>query len=241
MSREEILKGCREFLPRNFVGDGNIWKCGQWGLVNKTNTQFICERCQGKLEGYDQALQDVLEIMKRKINKLIVEDKYPTKDEIQQLTSQAVSKEIQVTPVKEVVTPTANSFIHESVDKEQESFLSEKAKSFGYSLDSPVATAGKPKELPVSNLDKAKALEISNKFWHKEFLNNQLNNDIRQMIIKEAKKLLKEIEMGCGKRTIVDVGEPKYMLECGRNTKYILWFCDDCEQAKKICEDILRC
>jgi len=126
-------------------------------------------------------------------------------------------------------------------DKEQESFLSEKAKSFGYSLDSPVATAGKPKELPVSNLDKAKALEISNKFWHKEFLNNQLNNDIRQMIIKEAKKLLKEIEMGCGKRTIVDVGEPKYMLECGRNTKYILWFCDDCEQAKKICEDILRC
>jgi len=227
MSREEILKGCREFLPRNFVGDGNIWKCGQWGLVNKTNTQFICERCQGKLEGYDQALQDVLEIMKRKINKLIVEDKYPTKDEIQQLTSQAVSKEIQVTPVKEVVTPTANSFIHESVDKEQESFLSEKAKSVRYSLDSPVKTAGKPNELPVSNLDRAKQLQQQYRIYgNVGFYQEELDE-----LQKEAKELLKEIEMGCEVKMLDDYRDYQ---RCGE-----FKLCPSCSQAKKICEDIL--
>jgi len=50
-NKEEIEKiGCRDFLPKNFVGDRNIWKCGQWGLVDGINTQFICQSCKDKRE-----------------------------------------------------------------------------------------------------------------------------------------------------------------------------------------------
>ena len=50
MSREEILKGCNRIVQGTSPQE--------WCGITK-----MCSRCKAKLEGYDQALQDVLEIV----------------------------------------------------------------------------------------------------------------------------------------------------------------------------------
>lgn len=78
----------------------------------------------------------------------------------------------------------------------------------------------------MKNLEKAKELkELFNLEKEKKVF------DIYKVISTKAKELLKEIEKGCGKT--FGLGISKHI--CGEN-----WFCSDCKEAKKICEEILQ-
>ena len=49
----------------------------------------------------------------------------------------------------------------------------------------------------------------------------------------KAKEIYEKFKDGCGEREIIDIGEPKYMIDCGFN-----YFCPNCKKIKEIWEKI---